>query len=74
MASIHRRTVRWTTQGGHQADRSAAGKETLRSYATGGARIRSGGPRSFRIGRGVRYWHNEVTTWLQTQSDGPTAA
>jgi len=32
------------------------------------------GPRSFRIGRGVRYWHNEVTTWLQNQSDGPTAA
>ena len=32
------------------------------------------GPRSFRVGRGVRYWHNEVTTWLQTQSDGPTAA
>ena len=32
------------------------------------------GPRSFRIGRGVRYWHHEVTTWLQNQSDGPTAA
>ncbi|NMM23092.1 MAG: helix-turn-helix domain-containing protein [Phycicoccus sp.] len=32
------------------------------------------GPRSFRVGRGVRYWHNEVTTWLQSQSDGPTAA
>ena len=22
----------------------------------------------------LRYWHHEVTTWLQTQSDGPTAA
>jgi predicted DNA-binding transcriptional regulator AlpA len=32
------------------------------------------GPHSFRVGRGVRYWHNEVTTWLQSQSDGPTAA
>jgi len=32
------------------------------------------GPRSFRVGRGVRYWHHEVTTWLQSQSDGPTAA
>ncbi len=32
------------------------------------------GPRSFRVGRGVRYWHHEVTTWLQNQSDGPTAA
>jgi predicted DNA-binding transcriptional regulator AlpA len=32
------------------------------------------GPRSFRIGRGVRYWHHEVTTWLHSQSDGPTAA
>jgi len=31
------------------------------------------GPHSFRIGRGVRYWHNEVTTWLQSQSDGPAA-
>ena len=26
------------------------------------------GPHSFRIGRGVRYWHNDVTTWLQQQS------
>ncbi len=32
------------------------------------------GPRSFRVGRGVRYWHNEVNSWLQSQSDGPTAA
>ena len=32
------------------------------------------GPRSFRVGRSVRYWHHEVITWLQTQSDGPTAA
>jgi hypothetical protein len=32
------------------------------------------GPRSFRVGRGVRCWHNEVITWLQTQSDGPSAA
>jgi Helix-turn-helix domain len=26
------------------------------------------GPHSFRIGRGVRYWHHNVTTWLQQQS------
>ncbi|NMM23091.1 MAG: helix-turn-helix domain-containing protein [Phycicoccus sp.] len=26
------------------------------------------GPHSFRIGRGVRYWHHDVTTWLQQQS------
>ncbi|MBK8468990.1 MAG: helix-turn-helix domain-containing protein [Candidatus Phosphoribacter sp.] len=32
------------------------------------------GPHSFRIGRGVRYWHHEVTTWLHSQSDGPSAA
>jgi hypothetical protein len=32
------------------------------------------GPHSFRIGRGVRYWHHEVTIWLQNQSEGPTAA
>jgi len=31
------------------------------------------GPRSFRVGRGVRYWRNEVTSWLQSQSDGPPA-
>jgi predicted DNA-binding transcriptional regulator AlpA len=27
------------------------------------------GPRSFRVGRGVRYWRTEVTTWLQRQSE-----
>jgi hypothetical protein len=32
------------------------------------------GPRSFRVGRGVRYWHHDVTAWLQSQSGGPTAA
>ena len=26
------------------------------------------GPRSFRVGRGVRYWHHDVTDWLQEQS------
>ena len=26
------------------------------------------GPHSFRIGRGVRYWHHDVTTRLQQQS------
>jgi DNA-binding transcriptional MerR regulator len=34
------------------------------------------GPHSFRVGRGVRYWRTEVTTWLQRQSDsdGPRRA
>lgn len=34
------------------------------------------GPRSFRVGRGVRYWHNDVLCWLRQQSgdDGPQAA
>lgn len=34
------------------------------------------GPRSFRVGRGVRYWRTEVTRWLQQQSDhdGPSPA
>ena len=27
------------------------------------------GPHGFRVGRGVRYWRTEVTTWLQRQSD-----
>ena len=27
------------------------------------------GPRSFRVGRGVRYWRTEVTRWLQQQDD-----
>lgn len=26
------------------------------------------GPRSFRIGRSVRYWRTEVYTWLESQS------
>ena len=26
------------------------------------------GPHNFRIGRTVRYWHHNVTTWLQQQS------
>ena len=26
------------------------------------------GPRSFRVGRGVRYWRHDVTAWLHKQS------
>ena len=26
------------------------------------------GPRSFRVGRGVRYWRHDVTDWLRQQS------
>ncbi len=29
------------------------------------------GPRSFRIGRGVRYWRTEVLHWLENQSSDP---
>jgi predicted DNA-binding transcriptional regulator AlpA len=33
------------------------------------------GPRSFRVGRGVRYWRHEILDWLHHQSDdGPHAA
>ena len=32
------------------------------------------GPRSFRIGRSVRYWHTEVFHWLEEQSDNPQAS
>lgn len=34
------------------------------------------GPHSFRVGRGVRYWHHDVLNWLHQQSgdDGPHAA
>jgi predicted DNA-binding transcriptional regulator AlpA len=33
------------------------------------------GPRSFRVGRGVRYWRRDVHSWLQAQGDtGPQAA
>jgi excisionase family DNA binding protein len=28
------------------------------------------GPRSFRVGRGVRYWRHDVLEWLHQQSDG----
>lgn len=31
------------------------------------------GPDSFRVGRGVRYWRQDVTTWLEDQSKGPHA-
>ncbi len=34
-------------------------------------RYLSTGPRSFRIGRGVRYWRTEVHHWLETQSNDP---
>ena len=29
------------------------------------------GPRSFRVGRSVRYWHTEVQWWLEEQSRYP---
>ncbi len=29
------------------------------------------GPRSFKVGRHVRYWRRDVLTWLHTQADGP---
>ena len=32
------------------------------------------GPRSFRIGRSVRYWHTEVLHWLEEQSTNPQAS
>ena len=32
------------------------------------------GPRSFRIGRSVRYWHTEVLRWLENQSNNPQAS
>ncbi len=28
------------------------------------------GPHSFRLGRSVRYWHTDVTTWLDHQTEG----
>jgi len=32
------------------------------------------GPRSFRIGRSVRYWKTEVALWLEEQSSDPLAS
>ncbi|HSV41638.1 MAG TPA: helix-turn-helix domain-containing protein [Nocardioidaceae bacterium] len=29
------------------------------------------GPRSFRIGRSVRYWRTEVALWLEEQTNNP---
>ena len=29
------------------------------------------GPHSFRIGRSVRYWHNDIVGWLDEQSNDP---
>jgi predicted DNA-binding transcriptional regulator AlpA len=31
------------------------------------------GPHSFRIGRTVRYWRNDVLQWLESQSRRPQA-
>ena len=33
------------------------------------------GPRSFRVGRGVRYWRTDVTAWLEQQrsNEGATS-
>jgi len=32
------------------------------------------GPRSFRVGRSVRYWRTEVLRWLENQSNDPQAS
>ena len=32
------------------------------------------GPRSFRVGRSVRYWRTEVLHWLEQQSNDPRAS
>ena len=32
------------------------------------------GPRSFRVGRSVRYWRTEVLHWLEQQSNDPQAS
>ena len=32
------------------------------------------GPRSFRLGRSVRYWRTEVLHWLEQQSNDPRAS
>lgn len=37
-------------------------------------RYLSTGPRSFRIGRSVRYWRTEVLHWLETQSNNPQSS
>jgi excisionase family DNA binding protein len=31
------------------------------------------GPRSFRVGRGVRYWRTDVTAWLEQQRSNEAA-
>ena len=31
------------------------------------------GPRSFRVGRGVRYWRTDVTAWLEQQRSNEDA-
>ena len=32
------------------------------------------GPRSFRVGRSVRYWRTEVLRWLEQQTNDPQAS
>jgi DNA-binding transcriptional MerR regulator len=35
-------------------------------------RHRGTGPRSFRVGRHIKYWARDVQAWLRRQSDGGT--
>jgi hypothetical protein len=75
------------TQQSHPNDRPPAGDELL-TISEVAAIVRApiatlrywrhlgNGPRSFRVGRGVRYWRHDVTDWLHQQSrdDGPVSA
>ena len=71
------------TQQSHPNDRPPAGDELL-TISEVAAIVRApiatlrywrhlgNGPRSFRVGRGVRYWRHDVTDWLHQQA-GKTA-
>jgi hypothetical protein len=75
------------TQESHPNDRPPAGDELL-TISEVAAIVRApiatlrywrhlgNGPRSFRVGRGVRYWRHDVTDWLHQQSrdDRPASA
>jgi predicted DNA-binding transcriptional regulator AlpA len=71
MSSIQRATVPDTTRADDElltmqevADVVRVPVATLRYWRHLGT-----GPRSFRIGRGVRYWRTEVFAWLDDQAN-----
>ncbi|WP_310962789.1 helix-turn-helix transcriptional regulator [Nocardioides terrisoli] len=69
-------TTSYRTETPHEHDELLTIKEVAAIVRVPEATLRywrhlNTGPHSFRIGRSVRYWHNDVLEWLETQSNNP---